>query len=101
MKYLIAGGVAGLLILCMLSFIWVVKHEFCKEMRDRGGECTEDYGMEVPGGTIIWLALANLLETYQVPLSILILCMGLGIAFFCESSGKPAEPENTAVSADQ
>lgn|GEM_PF-2222164 len=101
LKYLIAGGVAGLLILCMLSLIWVVKHEFYKEMRDPGGECMEDYGMEVPGGTLIWLALANLLETYQVLLSILILCTGLGMVFFCESSGKSAEPEDAAVSAEQ
>ncbi|QDV52866.1 hypothetical protein [Gimesia fumaroli] len=101
MNFLIAGFVAATLILGMFLFIKIIDYEFRKFIQDLGGKWEPDYGMEFPGGTLIWISIANLLRNYRVLFSILILCICFGIAFFCGSSGETVDPETRAVSETQ
>ncbi|MFI4852998.1 MAG: hypothetical protein ACIAZJ_28120 [Gimesia chilikensis] len=85
MNYLMALVVAGLLILGMFLFRWVVRHAFRQELQQRGGDLSreQNYGMEVPSGVLIWLSLADFIYVFRIPLSLLILVCALGCAWYC------------------
>ncbi|MDF1742423.1 MAG: hypothetical protein P1V19_01930 [Gimesia sp.] len=101
MKYRIAGVIAGILILGIFIFIWSVESEILKIAGVEDMESLNDIGMELPGATLTRLSISNLLNTYRVPLSILILCTSFGIAYLCGSSKKPPESKNIAVDQNQ
>lgn len=93
MKYLIAATIAGILILGMFIFIWIVESEILKIAGVEDMESLEDIGMELPRGTLIRLSLADILKSYQMQLSILILLLSFGVAYFCGDSKKMIETE--------
>ena len=84
MNYLMALVVAGLLILGMFLFRWVVRHAFRQELQQRGGDLSreQNYGMEVPSGVLIWLSLADFVYVFRIPLSLLILACSFGCAWY-------------------
>ncbi|MCA9018512.1 MAG: hypothetical protein KDA74_00075, partial [Planctomycetaceae bacterium] len=93
LKYLIAAIVSGFLILAMFGFIWKTEDEFRQATRDRGWDGEQDVGMELPGDLLQKISIANLLRVYSIPISVLLVGLCLGTAFWLGSSNRSTDAE--------
>ncbi|WP_417384847.1 hypothetical protein [Gimesia sp.] len=82
LKYLIAAIAAGFLILAMFGFIWKTEGEMRQLAREQGWEIEQDRGTKLPGGLLQRISIANLLRTYSIPISVLLVGLCLGVAFW-------------------
>lgn len=102
MNYLIAGIVAGGLILSMFIFVWRFESEFQEVLKRQGVSTnTTDFGMELPGDLLNLMSIAGFLKYYRVILMVTILTLSFGIAFYCGNSGQQASNENLSINEEQ
>lgn len=100
LKYLIAAILAGIFILAMFGFIWKTEGEFRQYALDRGWDGEQDVGMELPDDLLQRVGIANLLKVYSIPISVLLVGLCLGTAFWLGGSGGDAESDQPVVTEE-
>ncbi|WP_417381144.1 hypothetical protein [Gimesia sp.] len=100
MKYLLAAVLAGFLILAMFGFIWKTEGEFRQAALDRGWDGEQDMGMELPGDLLQRVSVANLLRVYSIPISVLLVGLCFGTAFWMGGSGGTDEANQPVVAEE-